>query len=511
MKRTIDQLPTAKNKLGGNQSDTSVASPTSSRKEKMDSKSSLKWDPKRLAAIPAEWVGDVINDGAGLVGEVRVASRGAVSVRYRYAFKWQLKNKWFQCGTWPKKTLADIRKSRNDAANLLVEGVNPTDYKNALKITNQAQVEETIAQAVIASNENKTFFEMYSDWKDYGVRRKDGNAEIERSFEKDVLPKLRDIPVKNIAEKNLREVLSDMAARDVGRSTELRYNDLAQLFKWAQKRQPYRRLLVEGNPMDLIDINLILPEDFDPEAARERILYPRDIRELKNVFATMASNYQVAPTGKKYGVPRPIKKENQIALWICLATMCRIGELLMTRWKEVDLKNGIWFVPKENVKGKKGKKKSQTVALSSFALSQFKELHSLTGTTSFCFPNTKKDNHVDLKSISKIVGDCQSMFKNQIKPLKGRRNDNSLVLNGGKDGNWTPHDLRRTGSTMLQSMGEDTNMIDRCQNHKIDEPKTRHHYMLFKYRIPKKKIWERLGAEIENILAGGVDWETTFQ
>ena len=508
--KTVDQLPTAKNKHSGNQSDSSLPNAVGLSAKKTDSKSDLKWDHKRLEAIPAEWNEETIKDLPGLVGEIRVVGNGVVSVKFRYAYKWQTKLKWFQCGTWPKNSLADIRRNRNDAAKLLAEGVNPTNHKSAQKISNQAKVDEINAQAVIARNENKTFFDMYSDWTDIGVKRSDGNAEIARSFGKDVLPSLKDVLVKELREKHIRDVLSAMAARDVGRSTELRYNDLVQLFNWAQERQPYRKLLADGNPMDLIQIRNILPEDFDPDEARDRILSSSDIRELKSVFTTMASTYEATPVGQKYGVSRPMKNENQIALGICLGPMCRIGELLMTEWKDVNLKTGIWFVPKENVKGKKGKKKSQTVALSAFALTQFKELHALTGSTPFCFPNAKKDGHVDLKSISKIVGDCQAMFKKQKKPIKGRRNDNSLVLNGGVDGNWTPHDLRRTGSTMLQAMGEDPDMIDRCQNHVIEEPKTRKHYMHFKYFNPKKQIWARLGDAVENIFAGGPDWEEKY-
>ena len=507
MKRTIDQLPTATNKQKAADNSLAVTGETSL---KPDSKSALKWDPKRLAAIPKEWAGDEVMDGDGLVGEIRVSKSGVVSVRFRYAFKWQTKNTWFQCGTWPRITLATIRQRRKDASDLLATGVNPKDHKRVEKIQSQARIEETIALAKTADNENKTFFDMYSQWLTNGVKRKDGNAEIKRSFEKDVLPDLQDTLVKKITEHELRIVLSTMAKRGVGRSTELRYNDLVQLFSWAQKRQPYRQLLVDGNPMDLIDIHNILPDDFDPEVVRERILYPNDIRELKNIFIKMEAAYNGAPVGKKYTVPRPIKKENQLALWICLATMCRIGELLMSEWKDLDLKNGIWFVPIEHVKGKKGGKKSQTVALSTFALTQFKALHLLTGTSPYCFPNSEKNGPIDLKTVSKIVGDCQTTFKVSLKPLKGRRNDDSLVLNEGKDGKWTPHDLRRTGSTMLQSMKEDLNMIDRCQNHKVDEPKTRKHYMHFEYRIPKRKVWERLGLEIENIFANKPDWQDEY-
>lgn len=508
MKRTIDQLPTARNR----RIELTASLPSNAIDGgKRDSKSSLKWDPKRLAAIPVAWAGDEIHDGLGLVGEIRVAKNSAVSVRFRYAFKWENKVEWYQCGTWPKNALADIRQRRKEASELLASGINPKDHKQLVKIENQARIERTIAQAESANNENKTFYDMYTAWLEFGVKRSDGNSEIKRSFEKDVLPELNEIPVKKITEHEIRNVLVAMAKRNVGRSTELRYNDLIQLFKWAQKRQPYRRLLVEGNPMDLIEIEKILPDAYDPDAVRERILYPNDIRELRDSFQRMHAAYAATPVGNKYSVPRPLKKENQLALWICLGTMCRIGELLMSKWEDVDLDVGVWFVPKENVKGRKGEKMSQTVSLSSFTLAQFKALHALTGKTLYCFPNSKKKSHVNLKSVSKIIGDCQTKFKVHGKTLKGRRNDNSLVLNGGKDGNWTPHDLRRTGSTMLQSMGEDPDMIDRCQNHKIDEPKTRAHYMHFKYRLPKRKIWEKLGSEIENILSGGPDWQDQYK
>ena len=40
------------------------------------------------------------------------------------------------------------------------------------------------------------------------------------------------------------------------------------------------------------------------------------------------------------------------------------------------------------------------------------------------------------------------------KPIKNRHCNNTLVLAGGKTGDWTSHDLRRTSATMMQSLGE---------------------------------------------------------
>lgn len=59
------------------------------------------------------------------------------------------------------------------------------------------------------------------------------------------------------------------------------------------------------------------------------------------------------------------------------------------------------------------------------------------------------DGHVDVKVVSKQVGDRQARFKNR-KALSKRRHDDNLVLADGQHGDWTPHDLRRTGATMMQ-------------------------------------------------------------
>ncbi len=98
------------------------------------------------------------------------------------------------------------------------------------------------------------------------------------------------------------------------------------------------------------------------------------------------------------------------------------------------------------MKGSRGKKRDHFVYLSPFALRQFRALQARTGKTRWCFPGRDGESHVDVKSVSKQVGDRQHRFK-QRKALRNRRNDNSLVLSGGENGEWTPHDLRRTGAT----------------------------------------------------------------
>ena len=111
------------------------------------------------------------------------------------------------------------------------------------------------------------------------------------------------------------------------------------------------------------------------------------------------------------------------------------------------------------------------------------------------------ERHVCLKSISKQVGDCQIRFKQRENPLKSRAFNNDLVLSGGTWGEWTPHDLRRTGATMIQALEVSLDVIDRCQNHVISGSRVRRHYLHYDYRREKTEAWQKLGAQLEEILA----------
>jgi integrase len=158
--------------------------------------------------------------------------------------------------------------------------------------------------------------------------------------------------------------------------------------------------------------------------------------------------------------------------------------LLQAEWKNVDLDRQTWFLPSENVKGTRGKKQDHHVFLSPFALHFFQELKTLTGDSRWCFPNKQDDGHVDVKVVSKQVGDRQARFKNR-KALSRRRHDDTLVLADGQNGEWTPHDLRRTGATMMQALGVSLDVIDRCQNHVLAGSRVRRHYLHHDYAEEK--------------------------
>lgn len=452
-----------------------------------------KWTIKELEAIPPDWKGDKLSDGGGLTGEVRVSSVGKVSIRFAYQFRWEDKSTWYSCGTFPTIEMAAIREARDEARALVKVGVDPRANKKAEKIKSQAAVEDTITANEQKRTEALTFTDLYDVWIKDGVARADDNKYIIQSFKKHALPKLGGIEIRQLSEHDLRAVYRSIISSGKTPTAVELSKDIGQMLRWAEKRKPWRALLVDGNPAELVELDKLLPKEYKKE--RDRILSEGEIKKLKSVFDETAVAYAAAP--QKYGSERPLKREVQIAMWICLSTLCRIGELLMTEWKHVDLEGRTWFIPAANTKGERGRKSDQLVYLSDFTLRQFKELHALTGDTRWAFPaRYKEDIHVDIKSASKQIGDRQTKFKKRTKKLACRVENNTLVL-GERE--WTPHDLRRTGATQMQRLKVHRDVINLCQNHVIGT-KVDRVYLLDDYADDKREAWYMLGDWLEKVL-----------
>lgn len=391
--------------------------------------------------------------------------------------------------------IVELAQQRRDAE---IEREEKEAARRAAKEAEAARLEQERMQ-------NLTVGELFNTWIADGVRRKDGNAELKRSFHADVLPKIGQRPVRLVTEHDIRSVLRAQVERGVNRTAVATRNNLTQMFSWAEKRQPWRKLLADGNPVDLIDIRTIVSLDYDINNVRDRVLSSAEVRELHRKFIDMRAEYDAAPN--KRTALQPVERTTEFAIWLMLATMCRVGELSMSQWKHVNLDTGEWFIPKENVKDEVA---DHIVYLSDFALKKFRQLHEHTGKSKWCFPAMNKESHVCVKSISKQIGDRQTMFKkdrsgNPRKPMKHRsKAENALVLAEGKNGAWTPHDLRRTGATIMQSLGVSLDIIDRCQNHVLHGSKVRRHYMHHDYAKEKREAWRQLGEHLDMLTSTNV-------
>lgn len=446
-------------------------------------------------------------DGDGL--QLRVATDGVKTWLVRYVIQgverqYRLPKLYRDVGGSGFCSLQDAREASAEIRALARQGI---DYKVRLDEECHTAEQKRLAEAkrlsdeaAMEQEENLTVQSLFGAWIRDGVRRKDGNAGLSRSFKADVLPLIGNKPIKNLSEHDIRDVLRVLVGRGVNRTAVVLRDNLVQMFAWAGKRQPWRKLLIDGNPMDLIEIEKIVSPDYDMDCERKRTLSTDEIRELRDIFERSFSGYKAAPNKRR--TKQPIELSTQHAIWIMLSTMCRVGETSMARWEHINWEARTWFIPKENVKANL---RDFRVYLSDFALDHFQQLHKLTGHSEWCFPAKIKGGHIGVEAISKQVGLCQEMFMkdksgNPRKATETRPLDNSLVLSGGATGNWTPHDMRRTGATLMQSLKVDLLTIDLCQNHVIPGSKTRRHYLHWEYEDEMREAWRLLGERLSLIL-----------
>ncbi len=80
--------------------------------------------------------------------------------------------------------------------------------------------------------------------------------------------------------------------------------------------------------------------------------------------------------------------------------------------------------------------------------------------------------------------------------MKGRAKGDkigALLLPGGQ---WTSHDLRRSGATLMGELGVDGDTIERCLNH-IEQNRIKRTYQRQSNAQAMLEAWELLGTRLE--------------
>jgi integrase len=441
---------------------------------------------KELEALTTDAIGTTIRDDDGMRGKVRSNqhSKNRISVTFIYRYRWQRATYDYPCGTWPAKSLASIRSERNKARALLDSGKDPIEKKKTEVEADIVAKKARLAAAERTMAESQTLNDLFKEWV-VTTSRNDGGAEIRRSFMHDVLPKLGTKEIRLLAEKDFRSVLDAIVARGSNRMAVMLLSDLKQMFRWAGSHRPWKKLL-EDDPVEHLNPKKITARDYDG-AERTRTLSTGEIRELAE---------QLPAAG--------LLRRTEIAMWVMLSTCCRIGEIVKAKWEQVDLEAGVWIIPKENAKNKV----AHTVYLSSFALPYFRELRELSVASAWCYPDATDTNHVCIKSTTKQIRDRQLTALGR-KPMSNRsKRADALILSGG---DWVPHDLRRTGATVLQSLGLAPAVIERVLNH-VEPNKLRRTYQTYDYAAEKREAWQLLGNRL-TLLVHAPDnvvlWEKT--
>lgn len=297
--------------------------------------------------------GKLLSDEGALRGAVRVTKAGDIGVSFSWRYRFGGKIKDIRVGTWPKDSLATVRKERDKARRILDEGRDPTIERKAIKLETKisqlsgvTELQEQLARPTVQ--------DLFDRWLalELAQRKESSRGELVRAFKKDVLPAIGHIPAEDVTKAHIMNVLDGILARGARRLANRTLSELRQMFGFG-----YTRDIVKNDPT----FRLKKADIGGKEVERDRVLSEDEIHDLARRL----------PLANLY-LP------SECAIWIMLSTGCRVGDLMKASWNEVDLEARTWTFQPE--KDQTHIKRTHTVFLSEFALRWFRILHAVTGT-----------------------------------------------------------------------------------------------------------------------------------
>lgn len=400
-----------------------------------------------------------LQDGGGLILEL-LETGGRRVARANYRYRLREKRRDLYLGSWPDKSLVELRDARDAARALVKRGTDPKEAARADKAEAERQRAEAAGRLTVAG--------MFEKWERLHLKRacKDGGTEVKRYFDLDVLPALGALPVEELGRRHVAALVDGALERGSPRVAQLLLGYVRQFCRWGLARG-----YLETDPSAALS-----KASIKTNGPRERVLSDAELRELAR---------RLPESGLPLWAPP--------AVGFLLATAARVGELLRARWEDVDKERREWTIPAENSKNAR----AHVVDLSDFTLARLAELEALREGP-WLVAGRKPNTPTDEKALAKLLKDRQR--PEGATPLTNRtkRHAQALILPGGP---WTPHDLRRTAATLMQGLGVLPGVIEKCLNH--TEPRRLVAvYQRHDYRAERRDAFNRLGDHLARLTQG---------
>lgn len=179
-----------------------------------------------------------LGDTDGL--SLAVSPEGGKSWHFRYS--WKGKQKRLSLGTYPEVTLRQARTRRDQARELVARGINPRKQRT------QDRLEALRSEAY-------TFQKVFDQWFEFRKLslkpgRQSTQEQIQRIFNKDLLPALGPLSVYEIRRSDLLDVLEDIERRSAFTTAEKCRTWLHQMFRYALVKVPG----LEQSPASDLDV-----------------------------------------------------------------------------------------------------------------------------------------------------------------------------------------------------------------------------------------------------------------
>jgi integrase len=373
---------------------------------------------------------------------VTVSTTGTVTFRYDYRLNGRRETLTIGRYGATGISLALAREKLIDAKKAVAQGKSPALEKQREK------------RRLTAA---KTFGEMTEKWL-AGARMADSTKAMRKSIvDRDILPAFDNRQLNEITADDLRALCNKVKARGAP-ATAVHVRDIV--------KQVYAFAILHGEKLDnpAADVGAASIATFVP---KDRALSPMEIRLMARQMESVATYPTI-----------------RLALRMILLTLVRKSELIQATWDEVDFESATWTIPKQRMKGRN----PHVVYLSRQALDIFVALHTCAAGSKFVLPSRYDSDrcmsNATLNRVTQIVAERAKAAGLPLEPF-------------------TVHDLRRTGSTLLNEIGFNRDWIEKCLAHE-DGRSSRSIYNKAEYAEQRRHMLQ----EWANMVDAWIDGQT---
>lgn len=301
----------------------------------------------------------------------------------------------------------------------------------------------------------KTFADFGRKWIEEG-RMADSTRAMRRAiYERDVEPAFKNRMLTEIEPGDVRALCQLVKDRGAP-ATAIHIRDQINLIF------AFARLHGEKVENPAKDVSPSSIWSFTP---RERALSPKEIRLLYPLLEQV-----------------PTLPTIRLGMKLILLTLVRKSELQDATWDEVDFVNAIWSIPAARMKASR----AHNIYLSTQALDIMIALKTCAGNSPYLLPSRyEADQPMSRATFNRVTMSIAERAREQGLPLAP----------------FTVHDLRRTGSTLLNEIGFESDWIEKCLAH-VDRRTSRRVYNVAEYAHQRRHMLQEWADMIDAWVRG---------
>lgn len=371
---------------------------------------------------------------------VHVTTKGSMSFRMDYRLNGRRETLYLGKYGPDGISLARAREKCIDARRSIADGVSPAIEKQREKRR---------------LKEAKSFGEFGERWLQAAPMADSTRAMRRSIFERELLPAWRNRLLTEISPDDLRAHCGAIVERGAP-ATAIHVRDIL--------KQIYGFAILHGekvaNPAEEVG-----PASIATFVPKDRSLSPAEIRVMLKQLEHVAT----LPTIR-------------LGMKLYLLTMVRKSELQDAVWDEVDFENAVWTIPKERMK----RSKAHNVYLSRQTLDIMIALKTCAGNSRYLLPSRyDADAPMSRATFNRVTYSVVEQAQKEGLPLEP----------------FTVHDLRRTGSTLLNELGFNSDWIEKCLAHE-DGRSSRGVYNKAEYEIQRRHMLQEWADIIDAWVEG---------